>query len=111
MNLHLNERPAMIVVRDIFRIKFGQSKDANALWKQAVEILRQGGFGVKGARLLTDLVGQPYYTIVMESSYDSLGDWERAHTEAKKNDKWRELYQRIIPLVEEGRREICSVLE
>ena len=101
----------MIVVRDIFRVKFGQSRDATALWKQAVELLVQSGFGVRGARLLTDLVGQPYYTIVLESTFDSLAEWEQAHNAAKPNARWREVFQQIIPLTDEGRREIYSVIE
>lgn len=101
----------MIVVRDIFQLKFGQAREATALWRQAVELLTQGGFGVRGARLLTDLVGQPYYTIVLESSYDTLAQWEQAHNAAKGNARWRELYQRIIPLTETGRQEILSVME
>jgi hypothetical protein len=101
----------MIVVRDIFRVKFGQSKDVTALWKQAMELLMQGGFGVRGTRLLTDLAGQPYYTIVFESTYDSLAQWEQAHNAAKGNARWREVFQKIIPLTEDGRREIFSVIE
>ena len=101
----------MIVVRDIFRVKFGQAKEVTALWKQAVELLVQGGFGVRGARLLTDLAGPAYYTIVLEATYDSLGQWEQAHNAAKGNARWRETFQKIIPLTERGRREIFSVVE
>lgn len=101
----------MIVVRDIFRLRFGQAKDASALWKQAVEVLKQGGFGVRGVRLLTDLAGQAYYTVVLESTYDSLAEWEQAHVKAKSNAQWRELYQRIVPMTEHGRREIFSVVQ
>ena len=101
----------MIVVRDIFRVKFGQAKEANALWRQALEVLKSGGFGMRGARLLSDLAGPAYYTVVLESTYDSLAQWEQAHTAAKDNAKWREIYQRIIPLIEDGRREILSVME
>jgi heme-degrading monooxygenase HmoA len=101
----------MIVVRDIFRVKFGHAREVTALWKQAVELLVQGGFGVRGARLLTDLAGQPYYTIVVESMYDSVAQWEQAHNAAKTNARWREVYQQIIPLTEKGRREIFSVVE
>ena len=101
----------MIVVRDIFRVKFGQSKEVTSLWKQAAELLMQGGYGARGTRLLTDLVGQPYYTIVFETSFESVAQWEQAHNAAKGNARWREIYQKIVPLTEEGRREIFSVIE
>ncbi len=101
----------MIVVRDIFRVKFGQAKEATALWKQAIQLLTQLGFGVRGARLLTDLAGPSYYTFVLETSYDSLAQWEQAHVNARGNADWRKLYQQIMPLTEEGRREILTVIE
>jgi len=62
----------MIVVRDIFRLKFGKAKEATALWKQAMGIMKRAGYGNAGNRLLTDLAGEAYYTLVLESSYDSL---------------------------------------
>lgn len=100
----------MIVVRDVFRLKFGQSKDAVAYWKEAVELLKNSGYGVGGVRLLTDLAGSPYYTIVLESTYESLAEWERAHDSAKSNARWREIYASIVPLTESGHREILTVL-
>ena len=43
----------MVVVRDIFRLKFGQSKEAMALWKEAAAAARSSGYGTAGFRLLT----------------------------------------------------------
>jgi len=101
----------MIVVRDIFRLKFGQAKDATSLWKQAMGLMQRSGLGTRGLRLLTDLAGPSYYTIVLESSYDSLAQWEQAHQSAKDNKEFREIYQKLLPLTEDGRREIMQVIE
>jgi hypothetical protein len=102
----------MIVVRDIFRLKFGQSREAVANWKQAVGIMRSSSFSAaKSIRLLTDLAGSPYYTIVLESTFDSLADWEKAHTAARNHSEWKAVYARIIALTETGHREILTVLE
>jgi hypothetical protein len=68
----------MIVVRDIFRLEFGRSKEAIAHWREALAALRDSGYGAVSARLLTDLVGGEYYTTVLESTYNSLADWEKA---------------------------------
>ena len=99
----------MIVVSDIFRLRFGQAKDATALWKQALVELKKaapnGNF-----RLLTDLAGPAYYTIVLEGTHESLGAWEELHESAGK-PKWKEIYAKIVALTEEGRREILSVVE
>lgn len=37
----------MVVVRDIFRLKFGQSKEAVALWKEATGLLRDSGWSTQ----------------------------------------------------------------
>jgi len=48
----------MIVVRNVFRVKFGQSKEAVALWKESFTLAKKIGFPAKSSRVLTDLVGQ-----------------------------------------------------
>ena len=75
----------MIVVRDIFRLKFGQSKDAIAHWKEAARLLRESGYGASSVRLLTDLSGAPYYTLVLSrpSTHSATGKrrtWPHATT-------------------------------
>jgi hypothetical protein len=100
----------MVVVRDIFRLKFGQSKEAVALWKQAAASLRTSGYGAVNVRLLTDLAGPDYYTVVLESTFNSAGEWEKAHLAARDNAEWKALYAKIIPFTETGRREIFSVI-
>jgi len=100
----------MIVVRDIFRLKFGQSKDAMPLWKEAAQLLRSSGYGAQNVRLLTDLAGPAYYTVVLESTFNSLAEWEKAHLAARENAPWKAVYAKILPLTEEGRREVLSVV-
>ena len=53
----------MIVVRNVFRVQFGKSKDAVALWKEGLSLAKRLGFQAKSSRVLTDLVGQ-FYTEV-----------------------------------------------
>ena len=100
----------MIVVRDVFRLKFGQSKEAMALWKEALALLRESGYGAVNVRLLTDMAGAPYYTVVLESTFNSVAEWEKAHLAARDNARWKAVYARIIPFTESGRREILSIV-
>jgi len=100
----------MIVVRDIFRLKFGQSKEAIALWKEAAASLRTSGYGAVNVRLLTDLAGASFYTVILESTFNSVGEWEKAHMAARENAPWKALYAKIIPFTEIGHREILSVI-
>lgn len=100
----------MVVIRDIFQVKFGLAKQATELWKQALAELRSAKPGPSTSRLLTDLAGPPFYTLIMESTFDSLSQWEQFHQSARTNASWRELYQKIVPLAEGGRREILTVV-
>ena len=98
----------MIVVRDIFQLKFGKAKDALALMKEAQPMMSKNGYSVD--RIMTDFTG-PYYTLVMESSYGSLSHYDKAYKTEVAEDEWKKWYQRFVPLVESGRREIYTVVD
>ena len=97
----------MILVRDIFQLKFGKARDAQMLWKEGASILRKADVNV--SRVLTDLTGQ-YYTMVMESTYDSLSAFDAAMKSEMGSDDWRAFYQKFVPLVDSGRREIFTIV-
>ena len=98
----------MILVGDIFHLKFGKAKDAKALWKEGAAINKKTGHGP--SRLLTDLTG-PYYTFIMESTYESLTDYEKELKATLGNKDWQQWYQKFVPLVKSGEREIFTVVE
>ena len=64
----------------------------------------------QNVRLLTDMAGRDYYTVILESTFNSVADWEKAHLAARDNAAWRALYAKIIPFTEIGHREILSVI-
>ena len=97
----------MILVRDVFQLRFGAAREAVALWREGLEFLRRSG-GARDVRLLTDLAG-PYYTLVLESTYDSLSAYDRDMHEAM-TDEWRHWYARFVPLVQSGHREMFNVV-
>jgi hypothetical protein len=98
----------MILVRDIFQLKFGKAREALAIWKEGTKILRKNDINV--SRVLTDLTGQ-YYTLIMESTYDSLSAFDNAMKTEVASDEWKAHYQKFVPLVESGRREIFTIVE
>jgi len=53
----------------------------------------------------------PFYTLVVESTYPGLADFEKSMKEMFAAKEWREWYQKMIPLVESGRREIYTIVE
>lgn len=98
----------MIVVRDVFRLQFGKSRDALALAKEGLALEEK--FGYKVDRVLTDVTGE-YYTLVMESLFNSLAELEEALTQMSQHQEWRDWYARFTPLVRSGHREIFRVVE
>ena len=61
-------------------------------------------------RILTDLTGQ-YYTLVLESTYKSLADYEETAQKEMSAQGMGALYQKFVPLVDSGRREIFTIVE
>ena len=97
----------MIVVRDIFQIEPDQMKLAKELIKQEREIGKRLGHHV--ARILTDLTGE-YYTLVMESEFNSLADYEVALKKVLTDLEFQRNYPQFRKLIRGGRREIFTVV-
>jgi hypothetical protein len=100
----------MIVVRDIFQLKFGKARDAIASWKDGHNLIEKLNNNGNKFRLLTDFAGGQYYTLVMESEYESLSEFEEAMSKTMGDKEWKDWYQKFVPLAESGRREILNVV-
>ena len=99
----------MIVVRNVFRLKFGKSKEALELWKEGLVLAKRLGFRAKSSRVLTDLVGQ-FYTVVFETTFESLADFETSVKPIMSSAEWQAWYQKMTVLTESGYREIMNVV-
>jgi len=99
----------MIVVRNIFQLKFGEAKKGVELWKEGMALAKRLGFPAKSSRVLTDLVGQ-FYTVVFENSFESLADFERAAKSVMSQAEWQTWYAKISAITESGHREILNVV-
>ena len=100
----------MIVVRDVMELKFGKSKEAVALVRQLAEIGSRAVPGGLPMRFLTDATGR-FYRLVLETSYASLAEYEQQLKTVFGNPEWRAWYDKVIPLVESGHREIFNVVQ
>ncbi|MGE5499149.1 MAG: hypothetical protein ACM3Q2_13795 [Syntrophothermus sp.] len=98
----------MILVRDIFQLKFGKAREAIAVWKEGKEILMSVGH--KPDRIMTDLVSD-YYTFVLETTFRDLADMEASLQKAFSDERYEKWYQRFVPLAESGHREIFRIVE
>ncbi len=97
----------MILVRNVFQLKFGKAREAKALIKENEALVKR--HGNSPTRYLTDLTG-PYYTLVMEMTFESLAALEKSQSEMMSSKEFSDWYQKFIPLVESGHREMFSVV-
>ena len=100
----------MIVVRDIFHVKFGKAKEATAHLKDGVAIFKSIGFGALGIRILSEVAGEPYYTFILETTFESVAAWEQSHAAVHGSEEWRAWYQKVIPWIDSGERKIYTVV-
>jgi len=99
----------MIVIRNVFQLKFGKAREAVAMWKEGIEIIRKAGAPAPD-RILTDLVGK-YYTLVVETKAANLAEFEASFKKMPNSPEMQAWYQKFSPLVESGHREIFNVVE
>ena len=93
----------MILVRDVFRAKYGKAGDLAALFKEAKAWPIQ-----YDPRILTDASG-PFFTVVTEREYESMGDFEQKSGEIFSTPEFGEWFGRMTVLVESGRREFYNI--
>lgn len=99
----------MIVVRNVFQLKFGEAKKGVELWKEGLALSKRVGFPAKSSRVLTDLVGQ-FYTLVFEVTFDSLADFESGAKKMMANSEWQAWYAKVSAMTLSGHREILNVV-
>ena len=101
----------MVVIRNVFRLKFGKARQAVALFKEGSAIQKRAGVGLDfSTRPLTDLTG-PFYTVVLELTVPTLAAFEAAAPQLMGDKDWQANYQKIGSLVESGSREIFTLVE
>ena len=99
----------MVVIRNVFRLKFGKAREAVPLVKEGVAIQKRAGLNVS-SRILTDLTG-PFYTVVLELTVPSLGAYETEARRFMADKDFQANYKKLVPLVASGYREILTVVE
>src|SRR6476469_1411307 len=98
----------MIVIRNVFQLKFGKAREAVALMKEAIAIQKRVLAGTDfSSRVLTDVTG-PFYTLVLELTVPNMAAFESTAPKLMGDKEWQANYQKMVPLVESGHREIFT---
>ena len=99
----------MIVVRNVFQLKFGKAKEAVALAKDAQTIQKKVLADVDfSTRLLTDVTG-PFYTLVIELTVPDLATYESNTPRLFGDADFQANYQQMSALVKSGYREVFNI--
>jgi hypothetical protein len=99
----------MIVVRNVFQLKFGKAREALAVMKDGIAIQKRLT-PEASPRLLTDLTGA-HYTLVLELTAPSLAALDTIIPRIFGDKDFQENYQKLVPLVESGHRELFTLVE
>ena len=97
----------MYIVRDIFNLKYGHFRPVKAMMEESMKMgmMPQS----KGFRVLSDFTGDAY-RLIMESSFDSLTDFEKELGRDMSKPEFQEWYKKFIEHVDSGHREILKVI-
>jgi hypothetical protein len=99
----------VIVIRNVFRVKFGKAREAVAPVKEGVAIQKRAGANFS-SRILTDLTGT-FYTVVLELTMPNLSAFEAEAPRFMADKDFQANYQKLVPLIDSGYREIFTVVE
>ncbi|HWF84990.1 MAG TPA: hypothetical protein VG222_09095 [Vicinamibacterales bacterium] len=99
----------MIIVRNTFQLKFGKAREALAIMKEGIAIQKRAGVDMS-QRLMTDMTG-PFYTVVLELTVPNLAALEGMMPKVMGDKDWQANYQKLLPLVESGQREMFTLVE
>ena len=98
----------MLIVRQVFRAKYGRGDELVALFKEFNTWMPEAGGAAPRFRILTDASG-PFFTVVTE--VESLAAWEGRFRESMDRPWMGEWFGRMMPLVELGSREFYNLVE
>lgn len=89
-----------------FRLRFGQAREACAIWK---EIITAGGKTGLNMRLYTDITGESY-TLLMDQHYHSMLEYGPRKYFWMTDPHQKEAYKRFVPLCESANRTLFTMV-
>jgi hypothetical protein len=97
----------MYVIREVLHCKPGKVRQMVEKFKVISHALSE--MGHEPMRLLTDVTGEPFWTIVAEANVEKVDDFFAVEQKLMANESLRETMADYHDLVESGRREIYRV--
>jgi len=98
----------MIIVRHVFRLKFGKAKEGIAIWKDILQAAKKSNLNSPDMRLLSDLSGEAY-TLIVELHIKSFLDMNPSQVIWATTPAFQELYEKFKPLCESASKEYYRI--
>ena len=97
----------MYVIREVLHCKPGKVRQMAEKFRAISHALQE--MGHEPMRLLTDVTGEPFWTIVAEAKVETIDDFFAVEQKLTADERVREAMADYHDLVESGRREIYRV--
>jgi hypothetical protein len=97
----------MYVIREVLHCKPGKVRQMADKFRAISHALQE--MGHEPMRLLTDVTGEPFWTIVAEAKVEKIDDFFAVEQKLTANETVRKAMADYHDLVESGRREIYRV--
>ena len=94
----------MYVIREVVKCKPGKVKQMLEKFRAISTALRE--MNQQPLRLLTDVTGEPFWTLVAEASVEKIDDFLAAEQKLMANEALRKTMADYHDLIDSGRREI-----
>ena len=94
----------MYVIREVLNCKPGKVRQMLEKFRQISMVLKE--MGHEPMRLLTDVTGEPYWTIIAEAKVEKIDDFFAMEQKLMTNETLRQTMADYHDLVDRGRREI-----
>jgi hypothetical protein len=94
----------MFVIREVLHCKPGKVRQMVEKFRAISTVMKD--MGHEPLRLLTDVAGEPFWTIVAEANVETIEDFFAVERTLTANDSLRQAMADYHDLVEDGRREI-----
>ena len=97
----------MYVIREVLNCKPGKVRQMREKFRSLSAVLEQNG--QEPLRVLTDVTGEPFWTLVAEMRVEKIDDFFAMEQKLMANDTLRTTMADYHDLVDSGRREIYRV--
>ncbi len=98
----------MYLVREVMHCKPGQVQPLVSIFQQVENAMQKKGFA-SPARILTDISGEQYWTLVSEREVDNLEQYAETSRQIMTDPDIKNAMKNYHDYVESGRREIFKI--